>query len=237
MRFLPLVLVMACAEPAVVDDHSLPGETTVCFGDGGAIPRATLEYVLEVFEGVDSVHVRLTLDPRFVDNTYGATAVGWAAHTFAQLVGSDHAELVLTDGDGADAVQLRLDYISKDGAGGYRSNGVADKDGEMILGDAADVIAWSTSMERNLNERGYGAYTEDSPATTADYAPHPDAPDWEFRVVYEAWIAAAAFGDVGFGDARVDHIHASPAKDGDNTVIVWPTDCPPDWDTTPPYVE
>ncbi len=40
-------------------------------------PMAFLEQVLETAEGQGLVHVRLTMNPAFVDNTYGSTAIGW----------------------------------------------------------------------------------------------------------------------------------------------------------------
>ena len=63
------------------------------------------------------------------------------------------------------------------------------------------IVDFNTSISRNFNERGYGTYTVDSPATDADYTPNAAAPDWDFRVVYEAWIDVDAFGASGFGDA------------------------------------
>ncbi len=40
-------------------------------------PMAFLEQVVETAEGQGLVHVRLTMNPDFVDNTYGQTAIGW----------------------------------------------------------------------------------------------------------------------------------------------------------------
>jgi hypothetical protein len=40
-------------------------------------PMAFLEQVVETAEGQGLVHVRLTMNPAFVDNTYGTTAIGW----------------------------------------------------------------------------------------------------------------------------------------------------------------
>jgi hypothetical protein len=66
----------------------------------------------------------------------------------------------------------------------------------------------------------------DSPATDANYTPNPQAPAWDFRVVYEAWIDVAAFGAAGFGGATIEYVHASPAKGGEDTLHVKPGDCP-----------
>src|SRR5262245_48261552 len=53
---------------------------TVCFFDPGTpdIPAATIEQVIEVVNSDEWVHIRLTLNPDFVDNTYGENAIGWS---------------------------------------------------------------------------------------------------------------------------------------------------------------
>lgn len=211
-----------------------------CFYDGvhPELPAATIEHTLEVYEGVDAVHVRLTLDPRFVDNTYGANAIGWedskkGKHTFKELVGSDHAQLQLRGADGA-LVEMKIDYVSEDSSApsGYRSLGVHGGDGKVLEGDIAHVLSTSTSLDRNLNERGLGMYTVDSPETDESYTPHPTAGAWDYRVVYEARVDLAAFPG-GFDRALVEFIHASPAKGDDNTIVVEPDDCPDDWCNDP----
>ena len=215
---------------------------------------ATLEQVLECAEETDTVHIRLTFHPWFVDNTYGANAIGWEAdaaaqtapmmmggkmpkmpkmakggHTFDDLVGSDHAEILLRDGSDQIVMQFKLDYISQDASSpsGYASLGVTGGEGKMIVGDAANVVRWMTSEDRNLNERGYGSYVVDSPATDDAYTPNPSTPEWDYRVVYEAWISLDAFGDGGFGGAEIEFVHASPSKADSNTIDVTPGDCPP----------
>jgi hypothetical protein len=40
-------------------------------------PMAFLEQIVETAENQSLVHVRLTMNPAFVDNTYGDTAIGW----------------------------------------------------------------------------------------------------------------------------------------------------------------
>ncbi len=262
---------------------------TACFFEPGkAQPSATIEQVLECVEDVDSVHLRLTFDPAFVDNTYGANAIGWgdrggpgkrrdkgaaapgaggppppaaappampggpgmvppppraagmpigpgakgpdgkAAHSWKDLVGSDHAEFMATNGDGELVAQFKLDYVSEDeGAeSGYASLGVEGGDGKMLTGEASDVVRWRTSIERNLNERGYPTYIVDSPETDLDYTPNVDTPNWDYRVVYEVWLDIGAFGASGFGGARIEHVHASPAKTPKHTITVEPGECP-----------
>lgn len=174
------------------------------------------------------MHARVTFDPAFVDNTYGVNAIGWERHTFRDLVGSDHAELLFLDASAATVLDAKIDYISEDGTG-HASLGVSGGEGDVLTGSASDVLAWSTSMDRNLNERGYGTFITDSPATDANYTPAADAPSWDYRVVYELWVAEAAFAN-GFGDVDMTFVHASPSKAASNTLEIEDGDCPPDWD-------
>lgn len=221
-------------------------------------PTAVIEQVIEEKDGRDVVHLRVTFDPSFVDNTYGTGACcGWpepdttaampggpmagkadagkagkAGHTFEDLVGSDHLELLLTDGTGDTVMDFKLDYISEDPSApcGYRTLGVEGGEGKMLVGDASAVLGVATSIDRNLNGCGY-CYTVDSPATDEEYTPNPDAPDWDYRVVYEVWLDLAAFGAAGFGQAYITNVHASPSKLQSNTVEVEGDPCPPEWDT------
>jgi len=244
-----------------------PNEITTCFfEDGDPLPAATMEQVLECVDGTDVVHIRLTFHPTFVDNTYGANAIGWGAddaaddpmmeppmmmgmmgkppkpakgrnRNYEQLVGSDHAEIVLKDESGETVMQFKLDYISEDpdAPSGYASLGVLGGDGEMIVGDAAWVLDYQTSIETNLNDRGYGSYIVDSPATDADYTPNPETPEWDYRYVFEAWVDVDAFGAAGFGTALIESVHASPSKADSNTIEVEPGECP--CDPTQPDIE
>ncbi|HMI90926.1 MAG TPA: hypothetical protein VK509_06155 [Polyangiales bacterium] len=223
----------------------IPERIEECFFDkndpGAMVPAATLEQVLECVEDADTVHIRLTFHPWFVDNTYGENSVGWhtgttgngkprkGGHGFKDLVESDHAEILLKDAGGAVVMQFKLDYLSVDAsqASGYGSLGVLGGEGMMILGDPAHVVRWTSSQTRNLNERGYGEYTTESPATDENYTPNPATPEWDYRVVYEAWIDLAAFGSAGFGGAGIEFVHASPSKASSNTVEVVPGKCPP----------
>jgi hypothetical protein len=226
----------------------LPNAIEQCYFDkndpSAIIPAATLEQVLECVDGTDTVHLRLTFDPTFVDNTYGENSVGWhtgtvgpggkisgprkGGHSFNDLIESDHAEIVLTDANGSAVMQFKLDYISVDPSrpSGYGCLGVSGGEGAMILGDAADVVRWMSSEDLNLNERGYASYTTESPATDASFSPNPATPEWDYRVVYEAWIDIDAFGQAGFGGATIEYVHASPSKADSNTVEVKPGDCP-----------
>lgn len=201
----------------------------------GGPPVATVETAIESIETEivgEAVHVRVTLSPSFCDNTYGVNSIGWSGkkgHTFEHLVKSDRINIDLSDAQGNPVLQPTLDYLSSDD-GGYRSLGVWDGEGEMRKGDIVSVLEASSSMDRNLNERGYTDYLVDSPATDENYTPNPLAPNWDYRMIYEVWVALDAFGSNGFGEATVDYVHCSPAKGGENTVVVEPDPCPPDWD-------
>lgn len=219
-------------------DLPIPGGgQATCFVDkndpNNTNVAATLEQVLECVEETDTVHIRLTFHPWFVDNTYGAGSIGWPrkrGHSFdPDLVKSDHAEIILTNGSGATVLQFKLDYVSADSStpSGFGSLGVLGGDGSVAVGDAAAVVRWMTSIDRNLNERGYASHVTDSPATDEDYTPNPATPEWDYRVVYEAWIDLGIFGDAGFGGAHIEYVHASPAKSPSDTIEVVPGDCPP----------
>jgi hypothetical protein len=137
-------------------------------------------------------------------------------------------------------MNFKLDLISADTASPclYGALGVLGGEGEIIQGNPAHVLAVSTSTDRNLNGCGYckseacassGDCTIDSPATDANYTPNPATPNWDYRIVYEAWIDMAAFNGKGFGQAFITYTHSSPAKLG-NTIEVDSTPCPPQWD-------
>lgn len=234
------------------------GSATTCFyGDtpNPDVPAATIEQVIEVVNGKKVVHIRITFNPTFVDNSYGENAVGWgppmtmpapkpmpgmpkppkSGHTFRDLLGSDHIELELFNGEQTVSFQADVDYVSEDPSSpcGYGTLGVTGGEGKMIVGSASSVLAAASSLDRNLNGCGY-CLPESSPATDENYTPSADAPKWDYRVVYELWIDAEVFGASGFGYAVIREVHASPSKiPGTNTVTVTPKPCPPGWDV--PY--
>jgi len=154
-----------------------------------------------------------------------------SGHTFKDLVGSDHVEILVYDGTGKIALDFDVDYISVDpsSACGYGTLGVRGGEGKMLVGNASAVLAVATSLDRNLNGCGYCSYTTDSPATDGSYTPNAAAPRWDYRVVYEVWLDLAAFGSAGFGEAVVENVHASPSKAGSNTLTVSRKDCPGTW--------
>ena len=202
-------------------------------------PGGLLEYIHETANGQDYYRIRLTFATSFVDNTYGANAIGWGdkGHTFKDLVGSDHAEIQLYDSQFNLVSDFKLDYISLDATApcGYRSLGVSGGEGKMLFGDAKYILSASTSFSRNLNGCGYcksaacnGDCTVDSPLTDDNYTPNSVTPNYDYRVQYEVWVDAAVFGANGFGGVAVNYIHASPSKSASgNTIIVVPRPCPP----------
>lgn len=153
---------------------------------------------------------------------------GKGGHTFKDLVGSDHVELMLSDCDGNLAMHFKLDYISEASTTGcgYTNLGVTGGEGEMIVGSAEHILASTSSLDRNMNGCGY-CELENSPCPGENYSSNADAPEWDYRVVYEVWIDAEAFGSAGYCDVDIDAVHASPSKAEDNTVLVEPGDCAP----------
>jgi hypothetical protein len=243
---------------------------TCYFNDGDEDTlAAVVERRLEVINDTNWIHIRLTFNPDFVDNTYGQNAIGWGGddtadappmaeppmpgdpaamkapakppkgkrgHTFKDLLGSDHAEFMLKTESGDLAMHFKLDYISEglDTASGYGSAGVTGGDGKLIVGEPEWILGATSSLARNLNGCGYGQYTTDSPATDEDYTPNDDAPDWDYRVVYEVWVAEEALAGDELQDVSIEYVHASPSK-GDDTQIVTEGPCPPSED--PPVTE
>src|SRR5262249_54203396 len=128
---------------------------------------------------------------------------GKGGHQFKDLVGSDHAEFKLSDTSGKLALQFKADYISQQSSAlsGYATLGVLGGDGKMILGSASDVVAVSTSLDRDLNACMMSSYTTDSPATDENYTPGTGTEKWDYRVVYDVWVKQSAFGNAGFGSA------------------------------------
>ncbi len=243
--------------PTAVAASAPPSGDTqqVCFfsADDPGTVAARIDQVVEVVDGAEWLHVRLTLNPNFVDNSYGESAIGWGpveeatddemkkgkqkgGHTFKDLVGSDHAEMKVTNGAGEVALHFKLDYISEDDTApsGYSSQGVTGGEGKMLEGDASWIGAVATSLDRNLNACGLAEYVEDSPLPINAERPEPQEPSWDYRVVYEVWISTEAFGDDGFGEAFIEFVHASPSKAEDNSVDVVPGECPPPTNETPP---
>jgi hypothetical protein len=207
-------------------------------------PAAVIEQVIETVNGVSYVHIRVTFDPAFVDMTYGTnSSSGWnpkRPHTFTDLLKSDHTELLLTNGSANTVMNFKIDLVDTNATApcGYATAGVTGGDGSVIVGDPADVLAVATSLDRNLGGCAYcdaaacgGDCLVNSPATDDLFTPNAETPNWDYRQVYEVWIALDAFGTSGFGQAYITYTHASPAK-GTDTVTVEPGPCPPTWTQT-----
>jgi hypothetical protein len=157
----------------------------------------------------------------------GVDRTDTGGHTFKDLVESDHAEFDLSNASGATVLSFDLDYVSADSSApsGYATLGVSGGDGKMLSGSASSIVYASTSLDRDLNACGYGSYTTNSPATDDNYTANSSAPNWDYRVVYDVWVATSAFPG-GFGAATIPYVHASPAKLG-ATLPVTPGPCPP----------
>ena len=168
-----------------------------------------------------------------VDNTYGENSIGWGKgvapsgknHNFKDLLGSDKAQSVFTDGAGETVLDVTIDYISEtsEGSGVYATLGVTGGDGDVDMGSASDVLAVGTSLDYNFNTLGH-VLTEDSPATDEDYTENPVYAGWVFEVVYEIRVKGDIFGEDGFGEVSIPIVHDSPNKIGKNKVYPDPGD-------------
>jgi hypothetical protein len=220
-----------------VDQGTANQAVTQCFltttKAGLKVPMTKIIYSLVASEQGDAVDAVIIFNRDFVDNTYGANAIGWenskkGTHTFKDLVGSDHVQLMFFDKAGAKRFEAKTDYISvlASATSGYESLGVAGGDGKMILGSAQDVLSAGSSLADNFNKSGYKLEV-DSPATDAAYTPNPAYPAWNFWVEYRLRVHLRAFAPAGFGRVEMAMVHASPSKwpEGD-TVSVEPGDCP-----------
>lgn len=222
----------------------MPGARIQCYCDPGPknptpqLPSAIAELLVETLPGGEALHARLTLNPAYADNTYGANAVGWThGHAFKDLVGSDAAALGFHDQTGQPVLVFHLDYLGADKTSAtIASLGATGGDGRMVSGEPGAILKYSTSMSLNLNERGYGAFTTDSPRTDANLTPDPAAPSWDFRVVYEAWVKTSIFGAGQLGFLNVPYLHVSPSKTGINQTPLTPCACPPTASEGPPFI-
>jgi hypothetical protein len=148
------------------------------------------------------------------DNTYGANAINWpGGHSFGNLTGSDQATWSLKDANGNEVLAFQQDYITASAAfpSGYGTLGVLGGDGDMLVGNAADVLYVNTSLTDNLNKQPFlsnlAQYTVNSPSL-AD----PNSGLWEYRMIYTVIVNKSAFGAAGFGWAMVVDQHNSPTK-------------------------
>lgn len=203
--------------PEVPDDGA-----DICFfavEDPEGPPLVTGWYEFEVIDGIHAVHIALAFNEGFVDNTYGENTSPGYDHKFRDLVGSDKAVVAFLNGDGEVVFEGKFDYISEsdDAPSGYDCFGVTDGDGKVEEGEESDVLAATSSLDRNLNELGC-VFLEDSPAAG-------ECPGWDYRVVYEMWLDASIFGASGFREVHMNEVHASPSRT-ENTIEIEPGPCP-----------
>lgn len=130
------------------------GPSTTTTTTTSSAPAATIEYLHETVSGQEYYRFRITFDPAFVDNTYGANAIGCVqrGHTFKDLVGSDHAELLVFDGTSKMVTMFDIDYITANAAStcAYGALGVSGGEGKMLVGDTKYVLGSTSSLDRNL---------------------------------------------------------------------------------------
>jgi hypothetical protein len=227
------------------------GDNVTCYFSASVsqtLPLAFIEQDEETIGGKDLIHVRLTMNPAFVDNTYGSTAIGWSTkgtststgmgmgmgmpmgmghgHSFWDLIDSDHAEFDFRNSTGQIVLSFDLDYCSSDAnsPSGFACLGVSGGDGGMLVGSASSVVYYNSSLARDLSACGYSSYTTNSPATDASYTPNSAAPNWDFRVVYDVWVLKSALPSVW--SVSIPYVHASPSKLSD-TYTVKAAPCPP----------
>ena len=180
--------------------------------------------ILYTTNGNGTVTIRIKFAKTFVDNTYGTSAIGWpGGHTFGNLTGSDKLTLALYDINNVQKLWFKIDYITATATvpSGYATLGVSGGEGGMLVGSAAFLSNFKTSISENFNAFGYPPFITNSPPTDANYTPNPTYPNWIYDVWYEVTVSLAAF-PAGFKEARITEIHASPSKTGNNTECVQP---------------
>jgi len=180
------------------------------------------------------VDVQVVFNPAFVDLSYGKTGLGWANRTFRHVVTSDHVQLSFLNGDQQVVLEAKFDLISATHLtqSGYAALGVSGGDGALLQGNKEDILSFGTSMDDNINYYGYGPL-ENSPEVDSLYHPLPPYENWQFYVVYRVSLSRDAFGASGYGKVAMTSVHASPAKNGPETVVVTEMQTPPTADQNP----
>lgn len=207
-----------------IEVRSASSSGQVCYDGGGSFPqvRATLSWTTAAN---GDVTIRTAVTRNYADNTYGINKIGWpGSRTFEDLYKTDMAQIALYDEADTRRMELALDYLSpKSGTpSGYGSTGVSgggsNADGAMILGSAANIVSYTTAMDRNMNAFGYVTTLSShplktySPPTNTSYTTNAIFPGWIWDVWYEVTVKGAAFGTQGFGSPRLVNLNASPAK-------------------------
>jgi hypothetical protein len=179
----------------------------------------------------DVVDVAVIFSPDFTDLTWGENGIGWGNRSWNHVVTSDHVELQFLNGNGDVVLHAKFDLISADPTGtassGYAALGLGG-DGEIISGDASNILSFGTSMDDNLNYFGYddASIFESSPATDSTFKANPQYPNWQYYAVYRVTLDADAFGSSGYGGVQMTTVHSSPAKSSQETVEVTQGDPP-----------
>ncbi len=171
-----------------------------------------------------TVTVRMYLSKTYVDNTYGINSIGWPkGHKFTELVGSDNLGWSFRDANGVTKLAFKQDYISQSTLfpSGYGTLGFGGDGSTPSVGNASDVLAFKSSLDKNFNDYGY-VLTQNSPATNEQYTPNPAYPNWIYDVWYEVTLKLSAFGPAGFGAPSIASVHASPSKNNNSTVTPVP---------------
>lgn len=202
----------------------------------GANPAGVLSFFVDIN---GDVTVRYDQSLNLNDNSYGTNIVNWPrSHSFGDLVGSDKAQFQFRDANGNLVLDFLLDYITaKSGTpSGYASLGVSGGDGRLNAGNAAHILAFDTSLARNLNATGLctagnctvsgvNLLVNSPPADTMYHVLNPVFGQWNFTNSYSMKISHLAFGAAGFGSVSVGEVHNSPPKTGTNAVL--PVPCGP----------
>lgn len=211
-------------EDGMLDRLAAYGTEQYFYGDFGNGTEPMVQVLSAV--GSTAVDVMLTFNPGFTDNTYGENAIGWGRHTFQQVYGSDHIELMMLNGVGDTVLHVRIDLLSAcpDAPSGWCSLGF-EGDGEWIVGDPSMILSFGTSMDDNLNYYGCDTFTTTSPPTDSMYTPSAECPNWEYYASYRISVDPAIFGPSGYGGVYMTSVHASPSKTDIETVPV--TEGPP----------
>ena len=116
---------LASADP-MIDGRFDPGEgystgQSVIFGvEGTGQTVAGGQLWVHQSQASGDVSVLFIQPKTLVDNTYGDNSIGWGPaapsgkrHNFKDLLGSDKAQFVFTDGSGNAVLDVTMDYISE----------------------------------------------------------------------------------------------------------------------------
>lgn len=207
-----------------------PPETTPC-------PAGSFTFT---YNSAGDLLIKYDQFPAPNDNSYGINAVGWISHDhkFSDLVGSDHAGIMLLDPSGTTRLSFNVDYLSANSSApsGYASLGVLGGDGKMLVGTATGITA-TTSLANNLNNinipglfsaahvQQFGSVNVliNSPPTDPEHLTYnisdPLLANWDFHDTYYVTISAAKLASIGFDRntwqvlPNESQLHNSPAKE------------------------